>query len=192
MLGVMQQQRKINPREVIFVMKEEKKVNMQSALARKLAKILSFGTKDFNRNVKKLSDKINSNLPEDVRPIPPPVIKSWIFTAKYPLRKNLVVLARALEIDPDVLQAPEKHDPVNNAGTEVIDTLDATFTKLLPYFRGKYIKIDGLEHDKVEMIHEIIKMKEPDSIAMVKQAVVVGKRLEHRIDKFRGEGGNGK
>ncbi len=170
-------QKKIKIREVVLQMKkDEKKVNTESALARKLAKILGFGTDDFNRNVKKLSDKINSSLPKNMRPINPPVIKSWIFTKKYPLRKNLVVLAKAIEIDPDVLIAREDHvaedyPPVANLGNEIIKTLDTAFEKLLPYLQGKYIKVDDLEPEKLEIINEIIKIKGQAGINLLKYSI---------------------
>ena len=162
-----------------------------TAFARRMARLLGYGTRDFPRNVKELSDKINQRFSE--KKISEYTIKSWLTQGKFPQRKNLELVAEALGEDPDRLIAPEEKEEDENevrVGFGLIKSLEEVFEKSLPFFKDKYLKLEDLPPQKAAIIKNILKIKNEMSLSLVEQATEIGLAQDKKIEEARG--GKGK
>jgi hypothetical protein len=141
--------------------------------AHRMAKLLKYGTNDFDQSVGELSKKIWERFGKKVSPY---TIKSWIniSQSKIPQLKNLEMVALIYGYtDPFEMMAPEKGEDEITIGPDIIQAVEMAFEKLLPLLDDKYIKIDALPEEKQDVIRSILKVRAHSSLQLIKSAIRV-------------------
>jgi hypothetical protein len=156
--------------------------------ARRMAKLLKYGTNDFEQSVGDLSKKIWERFGKKVSTY---TIKSWIniSQSKLPQLKNLEMVASICGYtDPFEMMAPEKAEDEITITPDIIQVMEMAFEKLLPLLDDKYIKIDTLPEEKQDLIRNILKVKAQSSLQLIKSAIKVSMDQEKEVMESRQKG----
>ncbi len=151
-----------------------------NAFAQKIAKILKYGTKDFDNEITKLCNAIATEFPEES--ISEHTIRSWIYTGKYPKRKNQVIVAKVLGLTTDELISADTDQPKPGVVMDesTIKSIESMIEKVLPLLHDKFMRIDTIPAKKVELIKKILVMNSDENISFIDHNVEMLLKVERK------------
>lgn len=141
---------------------------LNSSFAKRMAKILKWGTSDFECEVEKLTKKVNQ-VKKGGKPISRHTIRSWLTQGKFPKRKNIELVAQVLNKNPDELIAPDFNQNKIEIDLAIVELWEDVLFKTLPLLNKKYLILDDLPPQKRFIIQNILQINNPHFLKMLEQ-----------------------